>query len=230
MDATWFAVDEDGQVAVFDSGEGGAVPEGPFPMDEEKANSPELVLEDDELLARLLLVRAQSDEKLKALLPKDLRSLEQALLSSYSSELYGVLLRSLGVWTYEVPDGSSMPYERLGSVGNPIQVEDFDEDTWMMLEDARLPVRFAESKYLAPGEHLPVSAWGPIWFDRQGKAHPTQGQEQEFERIAGQLTAAEEETRREMAREPAPEELEAQRPLEGDELYEAVRKLLDSKK
>ena len=207
MDMFWFAVDKDGNVALFDTGEGGSKPKGIFP-----------VFDEEEFLARVLLARAQSDSRLRALLPETLPQLERAIDSQDSYELVSQLLRTFGVWTYDCPEQWAMPYLRYGGeVPNPISVEELDEETRRSLMYARLPVRFREHVVLAPGEYLPVNAWGPVWFDSEGYPHATSGSEKEFKELADELTRIEPDWKLDYDGDPA---------LGGESVYAAVEELL----
>ena len=220
MDSTWFAVDENGEVAFFDTGEGGTMPEGDFPMGGEAGSYGKYALEEDELLARVLWTRAQSDDRLRALLPARLPQLERAVRDG-DWHLFYPLLRSFGVWTYECADQDAVPYARSGDVPRPIRVDELDEEMQRRFANAKLPVRFGDEPLIEPGEFLPVQTWGPVWFDREGRPHATSGREEEFERIREDLVELGEEWFAE-----AEGAIASGGFLEGDELYRAVSRLV----
>ena len=220
MDSTWFAVDENGEVAYFETGEGGAMPEGDFPCGGEAGGYSGEALEEAQLLARVLWARAQSDERLRALLPARLRQVEMALEDG-DWELVQPLLRSFGVWTYECPEQDAFPYARSGDVPRPVRLDDLDDETRRRFQKAKLPLRFADEPLIAPGEFMPVVAWGPVWFDREGQPHATSGQEREFKQILDELPELDEEWVAE-----AESMVETGGYFEGEELYEMVARLV----
>jgi len=169
MDSTWFAVDEDGHIAFFDTGEGGPLPAADFPMGGEAAGMHEEGLEASTMIAILLWERAKNDAELRALLPDDEDTLEQWI----GWEEQELLLISLGVWAYS-GDYGGVPYARLGTVKRPVTLADLPEEIADQLEDAKLPVRFASADRVAPGEHVPVHSWSGMWVDLEGVAHPTE--------------------------------------------------------
>ena len=177
MDSTWFAVDADGNIAVFDTGEGGCVPEGDFPLGGE-AGSYEF--EPSDLLARAMIARARTDERLAALLPDNVEELEK-LAGEIDFEERDMLLRHLGVWTYDCEEPVAAPYLRRGDVRSPLRLDDLDPETRTRFSRASLPVRFAESPRLAPGEHAAVFAWSAFWLDLEGKPHPTENGRDDYE-------------------------------------------------
>ena len=127
MDATWFAVDEDGNVGIFETGLGGAMPCGKeFP----KAFRPNL-LEEHMLLARILTERAKTDERLRDLLPSGPPALEKRLEENLDDlddwDVVEVLFRFLGLWTYTCDWGAALPYVLVGKAGESLNIKDLDE-------------------------------------------------------------------------------------------------------
>ncbi len=157
MDSTWFAVDEDGHIAAFDTGEDGHIPEG-FPVWADPWN--------EELIARTLLARAQTDERFRELRGYSVQELVRLLQEGDAYEISVALMRSLGIWVYEF---CGWIYARSGSVPEPARLGDLCEESQQWLKDARIPVSFQKSRVLAPGEYFPVSGWrGEHWLDWEG--------------------------------------------------------------
>jgi hypothetical protein len=174
MDSTWFAVDADGEVALFDTGEGGSVPAAGFPMGGEMAGSKQhATLEEHELLAHALLARARSDERLRALLPADPVELARIVAASDIWDVRDALLRAAGIWTYSCEASIATPYVRAGTPARPLLLPELDAEIGRRFGRGQLPVRFREAPAIAPGELVPVQAWGPIWIDLQGQLRPT---------------------------------------------------------
>jgi hypothetical protein len=218
MDSTWFAVDADGEVAIFDTGEGGCIPEGGFPMGGEAGGSAAHALADYELLAYALAARARSDERLRALLPDDPEVLADVIAHGDVWEVVQSLLRGAGVWTYACTEAAATPFLRQGSVLQPLRIDDLADEMRRRFAEARLPMRFREAPAVAPGEHVPVHAWGNLWFDLQGRPHPTaEGSERDVEGVPADFV----EWAKEQHFEAMPGET-----LEGEPFYETVAKLV----
>lgn len=222
MDSTWFAVDEDGEVAFFDAGEGGAVPVDGFPMGGEAGGYGGNALEEAEMLALALWARAESDARLKQLLPETLKALTTWVESTSEVELVGPLLRGVGVWTYLNDDPVAVPYVREGTVPKPIKLADLDPRTRKLFRNAKLPLRFASSELVAPGEHVTVAAWDPVWVDTEGRHHPVEGMEDEFEEVRAQFDEM-------LADEYLPSGAEPGDAPAGEDFYAAVEKVLDNR-
>ena len=221
MDSTWFAVDEDGNVGIFETGLGGAMPCGKeFP----KAYPSQL--EEHMLLARILTQRAQTDERLRDLLPSGLSALEKRLENNLEElddwDVVEILFRSLGVWTYYCDFGAALPYVRVGEAGRSLSIHDLDEEIRALLVDAKLPVRFGEAPLIAPGEHVPIATWSNYWVDLEGRLRPVQGLEEEFEEILARSPDFQADIYRSM-KEVVPEDGKI---LEGDAFYETIAKLV----
>jgi len=158
MDSIWFAVDLDGNIAFFDTGEDGCLPDSPgFPTGGECGGG-DLGLEREGLLARALWAQKGGDARLAALLPDSLQQLEDAVAEADWDELEK-LFRAVGVWTYGVTCQPE-PYERFGAVASPITTDQLDEQTRAMFAGAKLPVRFSETKWLAPSQYVAVAVYG----------------------------------------------------------------------
>ena len=206
MDTSWFAVDEDGQVASFETGSGGAMPRVGFPSGE---------LED--FVAAVLRARAGSDARLREMLPETPEELGDALENGASYGVLNQILRSFGVWTYDGPNMQATPYvQEEGGMAEPIHIEAFEEEHRRSLQSARLPLRFRETPILAPGEHVPVAAWDPTWFDLEGRPHPSLGKEQAFAELGDQPHL----------KEKWQSDGEGRPVLEGEELYTLLEDIL----
>ena len=210
-DSTWFAVDEDGQIAAFDTDEEGQIPRG-FPS--------EGLPYDSLLIARLLMLRAETDDRLRELLPKSLGKLVHALDDGDASEIFVALMRSLGVWVYEF---NGWIYARSGGVPNPIYFKDLDRGSQQWLRKARLPLRFHGAPVFAPGEHVESTASERPWWDWQGRAHG-----EEIDGEPEELTGLDKERHEELKAETEAwlAEAEKQPVIPEDRIYEVVKELL----
>jgi len=217
MDSTWFAVDADGNIAAFETGEGGCVPVGDFPMGGEAGGYSRDALETSGLLAHALLVRAESDQRLREMLPNSYADLEASVEGADSWEAIESLLRSVGVWTYGCDEPVATPYVRVGEPTSSLRIAQFGKALRKRFKKAKLPVRFADQDQIAPGEYGPVAAWGALWFDTKGAPHPTVDGASDFDREVAEL----DEHEFDWVAEPCDGEVH-----EGEEFYEAVAELL----
>lgn len=173
MDSTWFAVDADGHVALFETGEGGAIPtSGDFPYGGEAGGDDPFEI--DLLAAPLLLAWAARRPELRSRLPEDdaaaLAVLQDGFWQSWDDN--GRLLAALGLFSFVCEDYDAGPYDRESEVPEAITVAQLPAVLQARLKTACLPVRFAEVRQLAPGEYGPVEAWTPHWVDTKGGVHP----------------------------------------------------------
>jgi len=172
MDSTWFAVDDDGQVAVFETGEGGALPKSSrFPSAGEAAEAN--VLEVGDLAAALLQLRAEQDPELAARMLSPAPQLHSRLSRAWQFEHEDSvrLLAALGAHFYEVNDCWAGPYFAASEVSEPIVVAALPLAMQRQLAKARLPVRFSVAPLVAPGDHVDIEAWGKWWVDTKGVVH-----------------------------------------------------------
>ncbi len=176
MDSTWFAVDEDGHVAVFDTGEGGVAPTSDaFPMGGEAGGRNPL--EPADVFLELIAARATTDAALAAVLAERdpwRASLEQGLWQLEDDEAAD-LAGWLGVFHYACVDQLAVPYTREVPVAAPVHLDALPPALAERLRRATLPLRFAATPVLAPGEHVEVVGWSQVWIDRHGCAHRTDG-------------------------------------------------------
>ena len=112
MDSTWFAVDLDGHVALFDTDEAGTLPSQGFPAGGEAGGQDGM--EPFELLAAALRARIATDPELAARLPSEPGAIAQLAEDGFYDleEAAEELLRALGVFTYGCLDHSPGPYQR----------------------------------------------------------------------------------------------------------------------
>lgn len=166
MDSTWFAVDEHGEVAFFETNEGGAVPEQGFPLGGEAgARDP---FELDELLRLLLNARRDSLPDLAALLPDE--AAVETLLDRLDYDDGPELAALLGLWVYRCEEQWAVPYERARVPAAPIHLEQLGELS-ARLRGAVLRLSFRDSPLIQPGEHAPVATWGSGWAGTDGSIH-----------------------------------------------------------
>ena len=153
MDTHWFAVDEEGEIALFSTLENGAIPESTVHYGPE------------ELLIKVLYSLAESDERLKELLPENHWDLSRMFQHLPLWDLMDHLLRSVGVWTYTCKDIGigqiDEPYFRDCEVPEPIRLNELSKPIQHFVEDnkARLPVRFRDRGFLLPISHTKVYGW-----------------------------------------------------------------------
>lgn len=142
MDTTWFAVDRDGHVAVFDSGEAGAVPvegynEDWYPILEElvkAAGGQELAADDDD---------AWADRPNR--------------------------LAAMGIYYYaheEWENAMAGPYDRTGVPEQPMPGHHVPRG--LLKQMVSFDGRFAETERLQPVEHWPSDAWSEAWISADG--------------------------------------------------------------
>ena len=218
MDSCWFAVDLDGNVAMFDTGEGGALPVGDYPLGGEAGGYEDDAMEGGLLLAAALLTLARDDAELAALLPGNEDTLFEVVESGFwEMDLEGArLLQAAGVFFYDCDEGYAAPYARSGPVPTPIPLDRLPDRVRARFGEKRLPVRFAQDAWVQPGEHGPVESWTQVWVDRQGEVHPTDGgSAKDVEQLRAEIPDV-----------WSPRELEGQPPLDRAAFLEAVEELI----
>ncbi len=171
MDSTWFAVDLDGQVAVFDTGEGGCAPTEGFPLGGEAGGADPL--ETPDLIRALLERRVGELPELAALLP-DAAALDR-LMEFLDWDDVNDLAVLLGLWVYGNDEGWAVPYHREGFPASPVTVEALGDALGARLKGAVLKLRYADESLIQPGEHGPVTGWSTLWAARDGSIHPIEG-------------------------------------------------------
>lgn len=176
MDSSWFAVDQDGAVAVFDTGEGGALPSSDrFPKGGEAGGDGGL----DPFRTLVLLIerRAAGDPALARVLdeaPDWKEKLEEGLMEMEEADRDEVAAW-VGLYWYSCSEPFAAPFVRSVVVPRPLPVAEWPSDLAARLRGAGLPVRFSEHPVVAPGEHVEVESWDQHWLDRAGKLHRTDG-------------------------------------------------------
>jgi hypothetical protein len=154
MDTEWFAVDRDGQVALFLTGENGSMPK-----------------------------RAQAvsmDEVLRAL--GGSQAAIEALDSSYDEAL--LELARLGLHVYEDASGDwfSGPYQRTHRPAKPLHVDQLPPSLRRQAKGVRLDaLRFEEKDLLQPSDHTEGDAYGSGYLAEDGKTvRPLPGKEKQY--------------------------------------------------
>lgn len=216
MDSTWFAVDEAGEVAFFDTGEGGAIPKQGFPVGGEAGV--EGGLESWELSFQLLQREAKGDPALAAVLPASAEELGDWLECEQDAEFR--LLLSLGVHVYSCGEQDAYPYFRVSLPSQPGRLDQLPEALRERFAGAQLPLRFVSAPQIAPGAYVPVESWSGYWFDTEGAAHLAVGGK------PGGLSEAQDFVNREFPNgfaAPAGEYWENIRPLRRDELISLLK-------
>lgn len=155
MDTTWFGVDRDGRVGLFETGEDGIVPE-----DAHAAEAPA------DLFGPMLAGRVPVDE-------------------DDDEAFYGTedLVR-LGFYVYDCDD-FPVPgfYDQSAVPKRPLHIDELPPSMREAVGQMRFDdLSFAEAKRLHPGDDTPIQAWGPVFLSSDGKtvlAIP--GREREYE-------------------------------------------------
>jgi hypothetical protein len=176
MDSCWFAVDDQGQVAYFDTGEGGAIPtDDTFPKGGEAGGADPLDL--DAVVCALLERRAASHPALSDLLfdKADWRlRLGTGLWEVDRAALVG-LLAWLGLYSFDCDAPHAAPYVRGAWVPDPITIDALPPALRERIAAARLPVVFAGAPRVAVPALVPAAGWGDPWEDLDGKLHRFDG-------------------------------------------------------
>jgi hypothetical protein len=175
MDSSWFAVDAAGHVAVFETGEGGAIPDGEgFPMGGQ-AESPHRLASTD-LLIPLIERRAATDPRLAALLAEFPAWRDTLAQEFWELGDEAALFAWLGLFRYECDEPWATPYRRQARVPNPATLDMLPPDVRERFARARLPVTFADAPRVAVPEHVPSVGWSDTWSDLQGNVHTFSGE------------------------------------------------------
>lgn len=186
MDSCWFAVDQNGEIGFFETGEGGAMfSDEHFPSGGEAGG--DNPLHEHELFASALMARAAHDERLRAVLPATTIECAKLLEESFYDDTFEHLLREVGIWTYSCDEQIATPYKRGEPPRTPIQVSDLEESMRVRFAQANLPVRFESESLIAPGRFGPVVSWGEHWVDVNGDIFPEDGDEQAYNDIEESL-------------------------------------------
>jgi hypothetical protein len=164
MDTDWFAVDKCGHVALFRSGESGAVP----------------------LEAAIFLGPDGGDDALgKAIFGKTIA--EQEEMDEWPDT------GSAGLFNYEheTDNWISGPYQRQGAPDKPVRLEDLPPEVKQKLKDLRfVTLCFQETPKIQPVEHLTCESWEGAWLSLDGKnARPVPGREKEYREIYDNISA-----------------------------------------
>lgn len=163
VDTMWFAVDKDGHIGIFDSGEDGPIP-AVFDNDRDGicGLTPEMLLE------KMESVRGQKRDQF------DMYKGEELGFYTYDPQMDEV---------YELqqqfdPDESKTEfpapmYARLAVPSEPITIADLPSEWHEAIEIMRLPgVSFSNSKLFQPGEHFASVGWGTdCYLGLDGQSH-----------------------------------------------------------
>lgn len=162
MDSEWFAVDRDGQVAVFITGENGSIPTGA-----QEVNVGEVL------------------RSLSTSLPAEDLDPRQVLYETALPEL-----ARLGLHVYEDDtDWFSGPYVRTYRPGRPLHVDQLPPQLREQVKAVRFDdLRFAEKDLLQPCDHAEGYSWADGYLAEDGKtARPIPGKEAEFRQAMEQM-------------------------------------------
>jgi hypothetical protein len=167
MDTTWFAVDRDGHVAVFDSGEAGVVPVEGYDADDESS-----IL--DELVKAAGGPALDEDDEDDAWENRPQR------------------LADLGIYYYtheEWENALAGPYDRRGAPETPLPGHKVPHG--LLAKMASFDGRFAETPRLQPAEHWPSDGWSDAWVSTDGTSvHCVPGHETEYAKHFADLQEA----------------------------------------
>jgi len=159
MDTDWFAVDKCGHVALFKSGEAGAVPLGASIL-----SGP--VGGDDQLAEKLFGPMTEEMED-----DDDLEYPDAAAAGVFEYE-------------HETDNWISGPYLRLEAPDKPVFLQRLPPEVSRKLTGFRFQdLCFLDTKHIQPVEHGACESWEPAWLSLDGKtAKPIPGQEKEYQK------------------------------------------------
>jgi hypothetical protein len=167
MDASWYAVDKNGHVALFNTGAGGAIPSAAY--------SPEGAALFENCSPEELEEMGVADELRETLDPQRLP--DQSRLFVYQ--------------TGELDECLAAPYERSRPPKKPLHVDELDPELRRLFGSMQFPdVDFRKAEVLQPCELTECSTWDPAYLTSDGKAvRPVPGREGEYKQFAEQLRA-----------------------------------------
>lgn len=163
-DTTWFAVDKDGHVGIFETGEAGAMP---------------LICAGGENFDTDPLQRALQVPNTKNEWDDEVPDWSRRLFVYEHGEDY--------------ENWVAGPYNRQGVPSNPVTIDQLPEPLRAELKQAQMPtVCFAEAATLQPVEHVKCAAWDPAYVTGDGKRiRPIPGFEEEYTQYHGEYLANE---------------------------------------
>jgi hypothetical protein len=159
MDTDWFAVDRCGHVALFRSGEAGAVPEhAPVHMGPDGG--------DDAL-----------SEELFGTPPED--------PADDAPDWPDAAAAGVIEYEHETENWISGPYARIGKPEKPARLEDLPESSEKKLGTFRFAnLCFLETDRIQPIEHASCASWEPAWLALDGRTvRPIPGHEAEYREL-----------------------------------------------
>lgn len=154
MDTSWYAVDGKGNVALFDTGAGGAVPD--------RAYSPDMADYLDELPPEVIEAMETPNVLAPDLLPDERRVYRYA--------------------TGDLDECLADRYHRKKAPKQPIHIDELPPEARETIGRVRFPtVDFATAKVLQPIELTDCTAWGPAYLASDGKTvRAVPGREREY--------------------------------------------------
>lgn len=158
MDAVWFAVDEDGQIAMFDTGEAGAMPE--TAGDEKQANT-------------LYQELAQLPKRGKKIVAADhsftVAHLRLPIPRSGGKDADDISLTRRGVYNYShvCDNWIAGPYGRATTPSKPLTLGELPKR--LHRKFVKLPIQFARSPFVQPAAHVACRSWESAWLELDGK-------------------------------------------------------------
>jgi hypothetical protein len=172
MDTTWFAIDGQGHVAQFHSGEDGHVPEDAAVEEESLDQDP---------LAELWALRHGADSS-----------------GGRPEELYGTEAAArLGLFIYDYNEGYDLvgPYSRRAAPEQPLHVDQLPPHLRQLFKQVRLKaVRFAEAERVQPLEQYACFFWDEdrvAYLCADGvTVRPIPGKEDRFDEFCEDFRAA----------------------------------------
>lgn len=142
MDTQWFAVDQDGHVALFNSSEHGAVPRDAAGL-----------YEDNEPLQTALQAFFFAGRE------------EDPLDLFFDDDEWA----RAGLFVYEPrPGWFSQPYERQREPEVPLHIDQLPPELRDAFRGVVLPVRFSDTPTIQPCDYVPGDAWGAIVVGADG--------------------------------------------------------------
>jgi hypothetical protein len=157
MDTDWFAVDKCGHVALFSTGEAGAMPLG----------------------AKILIGPEGGDDQLSE---KLFGPLTEEMEDDDDLEYPDAAKAGIFRYQHETDNWISGPYERSQTPEKPAFLQRLPPEVGKKLTGFRFDdLCFLDHPHIQPVEHAPCESWEPAWLSLDGKtARPMPGREDEY--------------------------------------------------